>query len=51
MPVVKRGKKYGIGSGPAIYKTKAAAERAYKGYRASRHAGKRTSGKPGRRKK
>ena len=37
MPVVKKGSKYAIGTGKAIYKTKAAAERAYKGYMAHKH--------------
>jgi len=36
MPVVKRGNKWAIGSGKAMYKTKAAAERAYRGYLASK---------------
>ena len=38
MPVVKKGNKWAIGSGKAIYKTKASAERAYAGYRASKHS-------------
>lgn len=38
MPVVKKGKKWAIGSGKAIYKTKKSAEKAYAGYRASKHA-------------
>lgn len=37
MPVRKVGNKWAIGSGKAIYKTKASAERAYAGYRASEH--------------
>ena len=40
MPVKKKGKKWAIGSGRAIYKTKAAAERAYRGYLASKHSRK-----------
>jgi hypothetical protein len=32
MPVHKRGKKWAIGSGRAIYKTKKSAVRAYRGY-------------------
>lgn len=32
--------KWRIGDGPCIYKTKAAAERAYAGYRASKHGRK-----------
>ena len=37
MPVKKGSNgKWKIGSGKAMYKTKAAAERAYKGYRASK---------------
>jgi len=37
MPVVKRGRKWAIGSGRAIYKTKRAAERAYAGYLARKY--------------
>jgi vacuolar-type H+-ATPase subunit B/Vma2 len=40
MPVVKRGKKYGIGKGKARYKSKASANRAYKAYRAKKHSKK-----------
>lgn len=36
MPVKKVGKKWKIGSGKAIYKSKASAERAYKGYLAKK---------------
>ena len=36
MPVKKSGNKWKIGSGRAIYKTKAAAERAYEGYLAQK---------------
>ena len=32
MPVKKCGKKYKIGSGKCMYKSKASANRAYKGY-------------------
>lgn len=32
MPVLKCGKKYRIGKGKWMYKTKASAERAYRGY-------------------
>jgi len=37
MPVIKKGKKWAIGSGKAIYNSKAKAERAYAGYRAKKH--------------
>ena len=38
MPVLKgRNGKWRIGSGPAIYKTRASAERAYRGYLYSEH--------------
>ena len=41
MPVRKVGKKWAIGSGKAIYPTKAKALRAYKGYLYSKsHKGK-----------
>ena len=40
MPVRKRGKKYAIGKGPAIYDSKAKAIRAYRGYLASKHSKK-----------
>jgi hypothetical protein len=44
MPVRKGDNgKWRIGSGPAMYKSKASAERAYAGYRGSKHAGKRNS--------
>lgn len=36
MPVKKSGNKWKIGSGRAIYKTKAAAQRAYRGYLAQK---------------
>ena len=36
MPVRKSGNKWAIGTGRAIYKTKAAAERAYRGYLAQK---------------
>jgi hypothetical protein len=38
MPVKKQGSKYKIGSGKAMYKTKASAERAYKAYRAKKYS-------------
>ena len=39
MPVKKGpNDKWRIGTGPAVYKSKASAERAYKGYRGSKHA-------------
>jgi len=39
MPVKKASNgKYRIGSGKAIYKSKAAAERAYKAYKAKKYA-------------
>jgi len=38
MPVHKKGKKWAIGKGRAIYKSKASAERAYRGYRAKKHS-------------
>jgi len=41
MPVRKVGKKYAIGSGRAVYKTKASAERAYKAVLAKKHSKKR----------
>jgi hypothetical protein len=37
MPIRKVGKKYKIGHGKAMYKSKASAERAYKAYRAKKH--------------
>jgi len=38
MPVRKGSNgKYRIGSGPAMYKTKASAKRAYRAYRAKKH--------------
>lgn len=38
MPVIKcRSGKYRIGNGKCMYKTKAAAERAYKAYRTIKH--------------
>ena len=37
MPVIKVGKKYKIGKGKAIYKSKKSAERAYKGYLAKKY--------------
>jgi len=40
MPVVKKGKKWAVGSGKAMYRTKAGAERAYKGYLAKKHGRK-----------
>lgn len=42
MPVRKVGKKYAIGSGKAMYKTKAKAERAYAAYRAKKHSKNKT---------
>lgn len=36
MPIRKKGNKFAIGSGRAIYKSKAAADKAYKGYLASK---------------
>jgi hypothetical protein len=42
VPVKKcPGGKYRIGSGKCIYSTRAAAERAYKGYLGSKYGGKR----------
>jgi len=41
MPVIKCGKKYKIGSGKCMYKSRAKAERAYKAYRAIKHSGRR----------
>lgn len=38
MPVRKVGNKWAIGSGRAMYKTKASAERAYRGYLGSKAA-------------
>jgi len=32
MPVIKKGSKWAIGSGKAMYTSKATAERAYRGY-------------------
>ena len=32
MPVVKKGEKWAIGNGKAVYDTKEKAERAYRGY-------------------
>jgi len=40
MPVRKSGNKWRIGSGKAMYKSKASAERAYRAYRAKKHARK-----------
>ena len=40
MPVVKKGNKWAIGSGKAIYKTKAAADRAYRAYLAKKNTKK-----------
>jgi len=41
MPVIKCSNgKYKIGSGKCMYKTKAAAERAYKAYLAKKHSKK-----------
>jgi len=41
MPVIKCGQnKWRIGSGPCIYTSKAAAEKAYAAYRAAKHGGK-----------
>lgn len=37
MPVRKKGKKWAIGSGPAIYKSKRSAEKAYRGYLFSKY--------------
>ena len=37
MPVVKKGKKWAIGKGKAIYDTKSDAERAYRGYLAKKY--------------
>jgi hypothetical protein len=36
MPVKKKGKKWAIGRGPAIYPTKAAADRAMRGMHAQK---------------
>jgi len=38
MPVIRKGKKYAIGHGKSMYKSKAKAERAYKGYMAHKHS-------------
>ncbi|MDD3494115.1 MAG: hypothetical protein PHZ19_11535 [Candidatus Thermoplasmatota archaeon] len=39
MPVEKcKNGKYRIGTGPCVYKTKAAAERAYRAYLAKKHS-------------
>jgi len=38
MPVRKVGKKYAIGSGKAMYDSKAKADRAYKAYLAKKHS-------------
>jgi len=44
MPVTKVGRKWRIGHGKAIYKTKRSAMRAYRGYLWSKaHGGRRTS--------
>jgi len=40
MPVRKVGNKWAIGGGKAMYKSKAAAERAYAAYRAKTHSPK-----------
>ena len=40
MPVVKKGNKWAIGSGKAIYDTKAKAQKAYRGYLAAKHGKK-----------
>jgi len=40
MPVLKRGKYWHIGSGKARYKSRASAERAYKGYLYSKYGRK-----------
>ena len=40
MPVVKKGNKWAIGSGKAIYGTKAAADRAYRAYLAKKNTKK-----------
>ena len=37
MPVIKQGKKYKIGRGKAMYKTRKSAERAYRAYRAKKY--------------
>mgnify|MGYP000073668236 CR=1 FL=1 len=39
MPVRKVGKKYAIGSGKAMFKSKASADRAYKAYLAKKGKG------------
>ena len=41
MPVRKVGNKWAIGSGKAMYTSKAKAERAYKAYLAKKHSKKR----------
>lgn len=38
MPVKKCNGKYKIGSGKCMYKSKAAAERAYRAYKAKKHS-------------
>ena len=40
MPVIKVGKKYKIGKGKAMYKTRKSAERAYRAYRAKKYGRK-----------
>jgi len=45
MPVKKKGKKYAIGSGKAMYTSKASAERAYAAYRAKKHGAKKHGAK------
>ena len=46
MPVRKKGNKWSIGSGAAIYKTEASAKRALRGYYANRKGkGKRRASK------
>jgi len=37
MPVIKVGKKYKIGRGKAMYKTRKSAERVYRAYRAKKY--------------
>jgi len=41
MPVIKCGNKWKIGNGKCMYKSKAAAERAYSAYRSKKHSVKR----------
>jgi hypothetical protein len=44
MPVIRKGSKFAIGSGKAIYDSKAEAERAFRGYLASKFGKKKKGG-------